>query len=301
MVKKSSLISVIMVTYKEVPELVTGLDAVFKSIPNSRKSQVEVIVVDNNKDSHLKPKLAKRFPKVKYFNTGDNIGFGPANNFGVQRAKGDFLFFLNPDTELQSGALFELRQFLVKHRRAAIVAPTLFDMQGKPYQDQGSAKLTPLTALAAHSVLHRIWPNNSIAQGYWLRDRNLNKPQSVEVVPGTAFMIRKSVFEAVGGFDEQFFIYFEESDLCRRLLALGGQAWILPSAKAKHLWHAATKSNLYKTIYRQSRFKYFKKYYGSLLATGVEFFLTLGKKEILQGLVGVLVALLLLSLIYGRK
>jgi N-acetylglucosaminyl-diphospho-decaprenol L-rhamnosyltransferase len=200
---------------------------------------------------------------------------------GAAQAHGSFLFFLNPDTEIEPGAIRTLRLFLSKNSQAAVTAPMLSDMHGQLYLDQGSTRLTPLTALASHSIVHRLWPNNPVAQEYWLRHRPVDQPQQVEVVPGTAFMIRTSIFKQIGGFDEQFFIYFEESDLCRRVVELGYECWLLPSAKVKHIWHAATQASHYKQIYKQSRYKYFKKYYGVVVAWLVELLLRVGKRELL--------------------
>ncbi len=270
--------SVIIVTYKEETELFNCLESLFKSHRPTKSQPIEVIVADNNSRSKLQTKLKQRFPEVVYFKTGSNLGFGPANNRGADRAQGQYLFFLNPDTTVEPGVISELIQFLDGHRRAAVAAPTLFDMTGHRYDKQGSGELTPLTALAAHSIIHRLWPNNPVAQHFWQPAANLKKPRQIPVIPGTALMVRRRAFEAIQGFDEQFFIYFEEHDLCRRFRAQGWQIWQVPQARIRHIWHAATQGAEYNQIYRQSRFKYFQKYYGVWTAKVVEAFLNVGKK-----------------------
>lgn len=294
--KNEPLVSIVLVTYKEDAELLACLQSIFRTQRESDDSRFEVIVADNNIERRLEPVIAKRFPEVKYVSAGDNIGFGPANNVGARQATGEFIFFLNPDTELEPGAVRALSEFLQSQPAAAVVAPTLYDMEGNFYPDQGSAELTPWTALAAHSVLHRVWPENPGARAYWVKDRDTSLPQKLAVVPGTAFMIRRSVFEEIGGFDERFFIYFEESDLCRRVRAAGYEVWLTPESRVRHIWHAATQDAKYNRIYRESRFKYFEKYNGLVVATALEYFLKFGKRQAVYLGLGGCIALFLVLL-----
>ena len=276
--------SLILVTHKEEAELKDCLTSLFVSHTRNGKpdsQEIEVIVVDNNPESKLKSALKKSFPKVRYVRSGANIGFGPANNLGAKHATGEFFFFLNPDTIVEAGAIHALSEFLMKRPKVGVVAPTLYTMTGEIYPDQGSGELTPLSGIATHSIFHRIWPGNPIAQKYWVRDRDVTKPQHLAVIPGTALMVRRSAFAEIGGFDEQFFIYFEESDLCRRLRNAGWEVWLTPAAKIRHIWHAATKAAKYQIIFEESRYKYFRKWYGEKTARLVEIVLQTGKNELL--------------------
>jgi GT2 family glycosyltransferase len=289
-----SKVSILLVVTTEEEELLMCLVSLFAG-SHLAKYPIEVVVADNNPKARLKKVIKKKFPKVKYKNTGGNIGFGPANNVAASQATGDYLFFLNSDTELEPDAIDELAQFLDTHEKVGVVAPTLFDMDGKRYDDQGSAKLTPISILAAHSIFTRIWPNNPIAHHYWQRDRDVTKNHQLAVVPGTALVVRRNVFEEIGGFDERFFLYFEESDLCRRVIDAGWQVWQIPSSKVRHIWHAATKSSKYTVIFRQSRYKYFQKYYGSTAATLLELLLQFGKVQlIISAIIVLIIALFLL-------
>lgn len=299
--KKSQLpkASLILVTHKEEAELKDCLTSLFASHKRNGKAdpqEIEVIVVDNNPESKLKSALKKSFPKVRYVRSGANIGFGPANNLGAKHATGQFFFFLNPDTTVEPGAIRALSEFLVKRPHVGVVAPTLYTMAGEIYPDQGSGELTPLSAIATHSIVHRIWPGNPIAQKYWVRDRDVTTPQQLAVIPGTALMVRREAFDEIGGFDEQFFIYFEESDLCRRLRAAGWEVWLTPTAKIRHIWHAATKAAKYQIIFEESRYKYFRKWYGEKTARWVEIILQTGKKELLL-LISLLLTIVLITLI----
>ncbi len=273
-------VSVIIVSYKAEKVLLKCLSALQQVIDHDNVS-TEVLVVDNYPRSQLKKIIPKNFPNLKYIHPDKNLGFGAGNNLGAHQAEGKYLLFLNPDTEIQPGALQHLVSFFQKHLQAAVVAPTLYDMKGNRYSDQGSQLLTPLTALASHSILHTIWPNNPVANAFWARNRDVKMPQQLAAVPGTALMIRRSFFQKIHGFDEAFFLYFEEVDLCRRVEQLQGKIWQIPDATVKHIWGATTHNTRTQHIFEESRHTYFQKYYGTVVATFVETGLRTGKKQIL--------------------
>lgn len=299
MTQRHSKVSIILVVTTEERELLLCLVSLFAA-QKSALYPIEVIVADNNPHARLQSLLAKKFPQVKYTNTGGNIGFGPANNVGARIATGDYLFFLNSDTELEQGAIDALAEFLDTHKKAGVVAPTLYDMEGNRYPDQGSSELTPLTAIAAHSILHAIWPTNPVAHSYWLRGRDVSKEQQLAVVPGTALVVRRSVFQQIKGFDEQFFLYFEESDLCRRIRKAGFEVWMIPQSRVRHVWHAATRSSRYNRIFKESRYKYFHKYYGSFTANILEVVLNIGKIDLIELLFFFIVVAVLVFQILNR-
>jgi len=241
------LLSIIIVKYRSEKYLPQCLASI------KRKKEWEVIVVDNDKE---------------------NIGYGPACNKGAKKAKGKYLFFLNPDTVVQPGAIERLVKFLKDHRNVGIVAPLLLNKNKKPYPLQGTAELTPLRALFGFSFLNKLWSNNPISKEYWLADWDKKRIKEVAVVPGSALMIRKEVFEKVGGFDEKFFLFFEEPDLCKRVRKAGWRIFFQPQAKVIHFWGRSTpKNDKIKKIFRQSRFYFFKKHYCFFSALFLEIFL----------------------------
>ncbi|MBI2028544.1 MAG: glycosyltransferase [Candidatus Levybacteria bacterium] len=253
-------LSIIIVNYKVQKEIFVCIESILHSKPNIN---YEIIVVDNDEKSVIERKLKNKFPEVIYIKTGENIGFGKANNRGARHAKGDYLFFLNPDTFIYPKAIDGLYNFLVKSENTGIVAPLLLGIDGKPYQ-QGSKNLGILQGIVVLSFLNRLFPNNPVSQKYLMSSWDKKEIKEVDVVPGTAFMIRKKIFENIGKFDEKIFLYFEEFDLCRRVKKLGLRNFIVPEAQVKHIWGASTKKsnmNLEK-IFEGSRFYYFKKHYG---------------------------------------
>jgi len=263
-------LSIIIVHYRVEKELFDCLTSIRDA---NIKTSYEVIVVDNDEKKTIEKELKKKFSFVKYIKSPRNIGFGSGNNLGAKCARGEFLFFLNPDTILQKDTVNRLVEFIEKNKNIGIVAPLLLDRNNKPYSLQGTKELNPLNGIIGLSFLNKLFPNNLISKNYWLLDWDKKGVIEVDVVPGTAFIIRRSIFEKIGGFDERFFLYFEESDLCRRIRQLGYKIFIVPHSKVVHFWGRSTVHRTdTNSIFAKSRFKYFRKHYGLLNAFLVELF-----------------------------
>jgi len=276
-------VTIIIVNYHVAQLLLSCIDSIVSS---KTKYSYEIIVVDNDEKKTIFKDLKKRFPRVKYIRN-DNRGFSHANNIGAKRATGDLFLFLNPDTLVQPNAINRLVRFLGSNKRVGVVAPLLLDRESKPYELQGTEVLTPLKSLFAYSFLNKILPNNPVSRNFWMKRWKKTKEKEVEVVPGTAFMIEKNLFWKIGGFDEKFFLYFEEYDLCKRVKDAGFKLFIIPEAKIMHYWGESTKvSNLdTRKIFEQSRFYYFKKNFGLFQTLVASFVLGINKSSILLALI----------------
>lgn len=264
-------VSIIIVNYKVKQHVIECIQSI---ISNKPRFSYEILIVDNDEKKTLFKSLRRKFPTVKYV-PNKNRGFGQANNVGATVAKGQYLFFLNPDTKITSRAIDNLVHFLDRNKRVGIVAPLLLDSNENAYELQGTEILTPGKAVFAYSFLNKFLPNNFISHKFWMKGWDKTKTREVEVVPGTAFMIRSEIYKRVGGFDEKLFLYFEEYDLCKRVKEIGYKILIVPAAKVIHFWGESTKKsklNIDK-IFNQSRFYYFKKHFGFLQAMLASFFL----------------------------
>ena len=259
-------LSIIIVHYKVKNELVDCIDSIYKSQP---KIPYETIVVDNDEKKTIEQELKKFFPKVEYIKTLENNGFGAGNNVGVRNARGEFLFILSPDTKIFPGTIEGLVEIFQSKKNTGIVAPLLLDRNGQAYPLQGSGELTPLRGMIVLSFINKLFPKNPISDKYWLKAWDKKNIIEVDVAPGTAFVIRKEVFERVGGFDKRFFLYFEESDLCRRVKKLGYKIYINPQSRLFHSWGASTKDIKTYDIFSRSRFFYFRKHFGFIPAVAV--------------------------------
>lgn len=282
------MLSIIIVNYHVKEELLRCLQSILSS---KTKTSYEIIVVDNDETKYIQPELKKKFPQVVYI-PNVNKGFGQGNNVGAKHATGDYLFFLNPDTEISPRSVDALIAFLKKDKQIGIVAPLLLGKDKKPYQ-QGTLELNPLRGMVALSILNKIFPNNPVSKKYFLNDWDRKSVKEVGVVPGTALMMKKSLFEKVGGFDETFFLYFEEFDLCKRIKALGLRLYIIPEARAFHHWGASTKTRTdINKIFLKSRFYYFKKHFGLIAALLTEAVMRIGKYSLLLLLIAMIGLLL---------
>jgi hypothetical protein len=264
-------VSIIIVHYGKFKILGNCLDSIYDSKP---ECFFEIIVVDNDEKEKIDKKLQKTYKHVKYIRAAGNIGYGAGNNLGVNQAKGKYILILNPDTRVSKGMIDRLVAYLNQHRKVSVVAPTFIKGNGQVYEYQGSRFLTPISAIFSLSIINKLFPNNPISSKYYLKDLNFHKSREVDSVPGSCFMIRKEVFISVNGFDEKYFLYFEEADLFKRIKDQGGKIVMISNAKVVHYHRKSTPSSLNtKIVFRKSRFKYFFKHFGFVKAIIVEIIL----------------------------
>lgn len=251
-------LSFIIVNYKVEKEVIRLVDSIIKFCDVKK---FEIIIADNSEKSNLKQKLKKYGSLVAYIKLQSNLGFGAGCNAGAEIAKGEFLFLINPDTEIVEGKLSSLLK-LFENNKVGAVSPMLLDKNLKPYQ-QGAKILTPLRAIFSLSLISRFFPKNRIRRNYYYDEKNINAKTQIEVLPGTAFIMKKELFKKIGKFDQNYFLYFEEFDLFKRLYEKGFKNYISNKLKISHKWGESTKKrNDIDKIFEKSRFYYFKKNFG---------------------------------------
>ena len=166
-----------------------------------------------------------------------NVGFGAAVNQAVRDSSAPLLWLLNPDCEVTSGAFRALRETLERHADCAVAAPRLLNADGSV---QASARGDPTAwtgLFGRHSLLARVFPSSSPARRNLPAQDLVNagvESAPVDWVMGAAMLIRRDAFERVSGFDERFFIYWEDADLCRRLRDAGWSTRYVPRAIVRH-------------------------------------------------------------------
>lgn len=276
-------VSIIIVHYQRFAETLRCIKSIYE---NKDRFLFEVILVDNNNLAKEKVNLLnKDFSALKYIKSPKNLGYGAGNNLGAKHARGEYLFILNPDTKVLTYAVDNLVSFLEEKKEVGIVAPNLLDSKGKLFSLQGTRMLTPLSAIFSLSLINKIFPNNPISRSYWMKEVSKKNLREVDVIPGSAFLIRRDIFEKVGGFDENFFLYFEEADFCKRIKNLGYKIFMIPDAKVVHYWKPAEGKRQLKKIFEKSRFYYFKKHYGFFKALFVEVFTRISAQTLALSLI----------------
>ena len=196
----------------------------------------EGVVVDNaSTDGSAEIALAFA-PAVTLVRNAGNVGFGRGINQGLGRARAPFVLIMNPDCRLEPGAVDRLMGELARRPSCAIVGPRILDPDGS---EQGSARGDPdmLTGVFGRSAaLRRLFPALAVSERNVVPSTSVPPGDSliVDWVSGACMLARASALAAVGGFDERYFLYWEDADLCRRLRAAGHDVRYLPSSTAVH-------------------------------------------------------------------
>jgi GT2 family glycosyltransferase len=203
------------------------------------ESPAEVVVVDNASQDGSVDLMRSKYPRVTLHANADNRGYGAAANQAIASCGTPYVLVLNADTRLVPGALAALVAHLERHPEAAVVGPLLRRLDGtvEPsyFPFPGSLKW-----LLENEPLAWALPHLPVGREQFLR---LTAPTTDRVVPwvkGAALLIRRSAFEEVGGFDEVYFMYFEEVDLCFRLHARRREVHFTPAATVVHVGGAST-------------------------------------------------------------
>ncbi len=255
--ENASRIRAVIVAYGCDTDLAQCLSAL------AEEPDCEVVVVDNASQSSTRA-LVTRHPRVRYDDPGTNLGFGRANNRGAAGFCGEYLFFLNPDAQVGPGAPGVLADFLDKHPHAGTAGPFVRNPDGTR---QLSARRWPgawTFLFHRYSVLTRLWPANPGSRAYLMSDAAAGEePRAVDWLSGCALMVRREAFEAVGGFDERYFLFCEDTALCRALDLAGWARWYVPAAQVTHRVGRSAAERSVRLVYERHRsmWTYFRTYH----------------------------------------
>jgi len=234
----------------------------------------EILVVDNSSKDGTAEFIAKNFPKIKLVENKKNIGFAKAVNQGMRRARSKYILMLNPDTVLKEGALEKMVAFADSDPKIGIVGPKLVFPDGTVQKEvQRFPTLWPMVFWLFR--LHRIppFPNLPPLRGFLLRDFDYEKTQVVEHLLGAALLLRWKMLDEIGlssqgrwasgPFDENFWLWFEETDLEKRAKEAGWKVVYYPKAEVIHqVGESTRKMNPFRLqyIWNNSLRYYFKKH-----------------------------------------
>jgi len=254
-------VSVIIVSYNTRELTLNAIDAAIESITNP-EFKIEVIVADNASKDGSCEAISEKFPEVKVLRSEHNLGFGGGNNLAAKHAKGKYLFLLNSDTQARKGSLELLAQALEVEDTFKIAGPFLENPDGS-YQNSIMSFPSVWRIFCQFFWLDKIFKNNPFFADSFMLHTDTSKQQCVDVINGAALMIERNVYENMNGFDEDFFMYFEENDLCKRAYNQGFRAIYVPQAKVMHIgWQSSRQKPwwVFKII-RKSRYLYAKKHF----------------------------------------
>lgn len=248
-------LTVVVVNRNTADLLVRCLDHIFRS---DLCDEPQVIVVDNGSTDDSVERVKRLYPPVTVLEAGRNLGFAAANNRAFQEARGDFLLLVNTDAMLQRDCASRLLDLMNAIPKVGMLGPQLLNEDGTP-QTSYEAAPTLATETLNRSLLKRLFPDRFPG-----KSRRLSGPEPVEALIGAVMMIRKTALDELGGFDEDYFFFLEETDLALRMRASGWKVLHEPRAAAVHLQGATAntlKAEARIEFYR-SRYLFFQKHYG---------------------------------------
>jgi len=210
-------VSIIIVNYNTKDLL---KDCIYSIINNVKNISYEIIVVDNASQDGSIYMVRSLFSDVKLIINKTNTGFGSANNIGVEAAEGKYIFFFNSDAILVSDTVFSLFDFLEKNQSYAMAGPKIL-LPGMTMQPKTCGELPTIFRIFNDSMFLSILLSNVSFFDGINTDKPSKKETSLGWISGVCMLIRKDVFESVGGFDKNIFLYSEDMDLCRRIKDTG--------------------------------------------------------------------------------
>ncbi len=233
----------------------------------------EMIVTDGATIEKTAEMMKEQFPETIFISFEKNVGFGKLVNAAIEKAKGEYLFIINADILAEEeGVMKKILDYVEKNNDVGMVGPKLLNVNDT-VQQSCFRFYTPSTVLCRRTFLGKISLGKKVLNNFLMKDiftkQEITSPIPVDWLMGSAFMIRKSAIEKVGGLDERFFMYFEDVDWARRFWENGYKVIYFPAAKMYHYHFQSSKKkgglldlfyNKYTRIHLTSAWKYFKKY-----------------------------------------
>lgn len=205
-----------------------------------------VVVVDNGSLDGSQAAVRRHYPRVRWVNSGANLGYGRAANTGAAMSSTPYILVCNPDVVLEPGTVATLVSHLEANAQVGVVGPRVVDVKGTLYP---SARLFPdLVDAFGHGLLGQVWESNPYSRRYKMSDWGHNEAALVDWVSGAFFVARRAAWEAVGGFDRAYFMYMEDVDLCWRLGRAGWSVAYQPSAEVTHVQGVSTDRHPYRML-----------------------------------------------------
>lgn len=239
----------------------------------------EVIVVNNSEDDPGWEDLKGLYPKAQFIPNTTNVGFSKANNQAAKIARGEFFIFLNPDTSLSDQAINTMHRYFCSHSEVGAMGPKVTNPDGSL---QYSCRRYPTlwTGLFnRYSLLSRLFPCNPFTSQYLMLDFDHNEILPVDWLSGCCLMVSRNVFEGIGGFDENYFLFNEDVDLCRRINEAGKKVIYFPKATINHQVSTSNSKTSTRVIVQRhlGMMHYYKKHHrGNFFMRGIiNFFILL--------------------------
>jgi len=253
-------ISLVIVNYN-VKEFLSNL---LTSVDKARGDlALEIFVVDNDSSDGSMAYLRRRFPQVIFIENRENVGFGRANNQAIRLARGKYTLLINPDTLIEEDTLRVMYDHMETHPMSGAAGCKILNPDGTFADESRRTVPTPWNALGKVLGLATLFPKSKAFAGYYMNWLDEDTPSEVPVISGSFMFFRTDILKELGGFDERFFMYGEDIDLCYRLTQAGMVIDYVPSTSIIHYKGESTKKDNidYIIIFNKALYQFFEKHY----------------------------------------
>jgi len=231
-------------------------------LENTRRISAEIFVADNNSTDGSVEAIEREYPQVKVIANQKNLGFAAATNQVIKASQGYYVVLFTTDTVVLPETLNLLVEFMDQNPQAGAVGPKILNRDGT-VQISGKTFPTPLVALLVTTGLSRLFPKSRALENYYLPLEEYDRFREVDQLSGACLLVRRETIGDVGLLDENFFIYCEDVDWCRRMRQRGWKLYYLPQAQVIHYKGESSKKSSQQAIriYYQSLRYFYSKHY----------------------------------------
>jgi hypothetical protein len=260
-----SSLTIALVTWNSEDEIAECLNTLFHATAKVPGLKLETVIIDND-SADMTVTVIENFLRVTdqnivFIKNNDNLGFTKACNQAIHASTGDYIFILNPDTEIIGDAISSMMKYLDENEHAGVVAPQLLSFHSKI---QYSCRTFPTywDLFSEMLLLATIFPKSEFFSRWKMRYFDHKSLREVDQPMGAALLLKRKVLEAVGGLDERFIMFYNDVDFCKRISDAGFKIIFFPDAKVKHIEGISVykdRSGMIK-IWNKDCLRYFKKH-----------------------------------------
>ncbi len=247
------------------------LEACLHSLEATPKPKTEVIVVENGSQDGSAELIESSFPWIHLIRNEKNEGFAVACNQGMRVARGEFVLLLNTDTEIYDDGIEAMLRFLRENESYGLVAPRLVHSDGST-QPTVHAFPNLATPFFFGTPIERWFPRSREMQRYFMRDWDQESSRDIDQPPAACVLIRQEVLDQVGLFDEEFWLFYNDVDLSKRIQSAGWKSRYLAEVRVLHHVGASTKKfAAFVPEWQKNRLAYYRKHHGRMAGAWIKF------------------------------
>jgi N-acetylglucosaminyl-diphospho-decaprenol L-rhamnosyltransferase len=252
-------LAVVVVNHNSGESLLRCVRSVFEAAGDVT---LEVVVVDNDSRDGSDASAERSHPQVRVIRNDQNRGFPAAANQGMRATRSEFVLLVNPDAQIMAGTLERFLKVARDRPRAGAIGALTRNTDGSIYPS--ARKVPSLLQGAVHTLVGPFWPQNPLSRTYRMAGWDRLSERRVDWVSGSSMLLRRAALDQVGLFDERFFMYVEDMDLCTRLRGAGWEVWFSPELEIEHVGGTATAGQRRMTLeHSRSIYWYFVKHQSS--------------------------------------